>query len=233
MRGRRAVVLISGGLDSAVAATLAKCERFDLYALTFDYGQRNAAREIEAAKQIADALRVKEHKVIKIPLDLWGGSALTDKKIDVPKNRTRAEIGKGIPTTYVPGRNTIFLAFALSYAEAVQANSIFIGAHAVDYSGYPDCRPEYFEKFDELARLATKTGVEGEPINVAAPLVAWDKAKIIETGLDLKAPLKFTWSCYEDGSTPCGTCDACQIRRDAFARVGVSDPAAPSKAHAA
>lgn len=226
MKGRRAVVLVSGGLDSAVAATIAKCERFDLHALTFDYGQRHR-KELDAAARVTKSLRAKEHKVLKIPLDAFGGSALTDKKIHVPKHRTREEIGVGIPVTYVPARNTVFLSFGLAYAETVEASAIFIGAHAVDYSGYPDCRPEYFEKFTELAALATKQGVDGTPPKVLAPLVGWDKAKIIQTGLDLKAPLKDTWSCYESGAHPCGACDACQLRADAFLRVGIKDPALP------
>lgn len=222
------MVLLSGGLDSAVAATIAKCERYDLFALTFDYGQRNRQREIPAAKKVADSLRVKEHKVLELPLDALGGSALTDKKVPVPKNRAKEEIGKGIPVTYVPGRNTIFLSLALAYAETVEADAIVIGAHALDYSGYPDCRPEYFEKFAELAALATKQGVEGQAPKIMAPLVGWTKAKIVETGNDLQAPMKYTWSCYETSSTPCGACDACQLRREAFLQAGVPDPAAAS-----
>jgi 7-cyano-7-deazaguanine synthase len=226
-------VLISGGLDSAVAATIAKCERYDLYALTFDYGQRNRAKELDAARKVGEALRAKEHKVLEVPLDAFGGSALTDKKVAVPKGRAKAEIGDGIPSTYVPARNTVFLSMALAYAETVGADAIFIGAHAVDYSGYPDCRPEYFEKFNELVQLATKRTVEGSPIKVVAPLVGWSKAKIVETGNDLKAPMRHTWSCYEAGAHPCGRCDACQIRRDAFAQAGASDPALPTAAHRA
>lgn len=227
MRGRRAVVLLSGGLDSAVAGTIAKCERYDLHALTFDYGQRHQ-KELEAAKRVAKALRVKEHKVLRIPLDALGGSALTDKKISVPKNRSIQEIGTGIPSTYVPARNTVFLAFGLAYAETVEADAIFIGAHALDYSGYPDCRPEYFEKFSELAQLATKQGVDGQAPRVHAPLVGWNKAKIVQTGIDLKAPLKDTWSCYEDGSSPCGACDSCVLRAHAFSQVGTPDPSLPA-----
>jgi 7-cyano-7-deazaguanine synthase len=224
VKGRRAVVLVSGGLDSAVSATIAKCERYDLYALTVDYGQRNR-REIEAAKRVADALRAKEHKILPVPLTEFGGSALTDAKVAVPKNRTRGEIGHGIPTTYVPGRNTILLSLGLAYAETVDADAVFIGAHALDSSGYPDCRPEYFDKFNEMAKVANKRGVEGEPIKVLAPLLGWNKAKIVETGVDLKAPLRYTWSCYEAGEAPCGACDACQLRREAFAQAGHPDPA--------
>lgn len=223
MKGRRAVVLLSGGLDSAVAATIAKCERYDLYALTFDYGQRHH-KELEAARAVAQNLRVKEHKVLKVPLDALGGSALTDAKVAVPKNRPLQAMAQGIPVTYVPARNTIFLSFALAYAETVGAEAIFIGAHALDYSGYPDCRPEYFEKFQELAKLATKQGVDGSPVRIHAPLVSWNKAKIVQTGIDLKAPLKETWSCYEPGPQPCGACDSCQLRAQAFAQIGLRDP---------
>ena len=217
--------LISGGLDSAVAATIAKCERFDIYALTFDYGQRHK-KEIAAAEAVAKSLRAKEHKVLKIPIDAFGGSALTDPKIPIPKGRTMAQIGTGIPSTYVPARNTIFLAFGLSYAESVGAGSVFIGAHALDYSGYPDCRPEYFEAYNEVAKLGTKAGVDGRSIRVHAPLVGWTKTKIVETGHDLKAPMNLTWSCYEGGETACGRCDSCQLRLRAFAEAGLKDAVA-------
>jgi 7-cyano-7-deazaguanine synthase len=223
MKDRRAVVLLSGGLDSAVAATIAKCERYDIYAITFDYGQRHK-KEIEAAKGIASALRAKEHKIIPVPLSEFGGSALTDPRMAVPKGRTMAEIGTGIPTTYVPARNTVFISLGLAYAESVGANAVFIGAHALDYSGYPDCRPEYFEAWNELTKLATKTGVDGKPIKIHAPLVGWTKTKIVETGLDLQAPFGKSWSCYEGGETACGTCDSCQLRLRAFAEAGSKDP---------
>jgi 7-cyano-7-deazaguanine synthase len=215
---------MSGGLYSAVTATIAKCERLDLYILTFDYGQRNR-REIEAAKQIAHSLRAKEHKILPVPLAEWGGSALTDANRAVPKGRSKKEMESGIPDTYVPARNTVFLALGLSYAEAIGADSVFIGAHQVDYSGYPDCRPEYFEKFQELVGVGTKRGVEGNPIRIVTPLLGWSKAKIVETGHDLKAPMKHAWSCYEGGPEPCGDCDSCRIRADAFAQAGLKDPA--------
>lgn len=223
MKDRRAVVLLSGGLDSAVVGTIAKCERYDIYALTIDYGQRHA-RELEAAKAVASALRAKEHKVLKVPLDAFGGSALTDPRIAVPKGRSMAEIGTGIPSTYVPARNTVFLSLGLAFAESINAQAVFIGAHALDYSGYPDCRPEYFEAFNELAALATRSGVEGKPIKVHAPLVGWNKTKIVETGIDLKAPLNLSWSCYEGGPQACGECDSCQLRLRAFAEAGAKDP---------
>jgi 7-cyano-7-deazaguanine synthase len=223
MKDRRAVVLLSGGLDSAVAATIAKCERYDLHALTIDYGQRHK-KEIEAAKAIASSLRAKEHKILQIPLSEFGKSALTDPKMEVPKGRTMAEIGQGVPTTYVPARNTVFLGLALAYAESIGANAIFIGAHALDYSGYPDCRPEYFEAWNELAKLATKVGVDGKSIRIHAPLVGWTKTKIVETGLDLQAPMAKSWSCYEGGEKACGVCDSCQLRLRAFAEAGAKDP---------
>lgn len=221
---RRAVALVSGGLDSSVAATIAKCERYDVHALTFDYGQRNLA-ELEAAKRVVQALRVKEHRILNIPLGDLGASALTDPKMDVPKNRSRAEIGKGVPVTYVPARNTVFLAFGIALAESIEAQAVFIGAHTMDYSGYPDCRPEYFDAFNDLVKLGTRGGVEGDPIKVIAPLLGWTKAKVVETGRDLKAPMKHTWSCYEAGPKPCGACDSCILRRQAFEKAGMSDPA--------
>ena len=223
MKDRRAVVLLSGGLDSAVAATIAKCERYDIYALTFDYGQRHK-KEIEAAKSIAESLRAKEHKIIPVPLGEFGGSALTDPRMAVPKGRTMAEIGSGIPTTYVPARNTVFISLGLAYAESIGANAVFIGAHALDYSGYPDCRPEYFDAWNELTKLATKIGVDGKPIRIHAPLVGWTKTKIVETGLDLQAPMGRSWSCYEGGEKACGVCDSCQLRLRAFAEAGAKDP---------
>jgi 7-cyano-7-deazaguanine synthase len=220
VKPRRAVCLVSGGLDSAVAGTIAKCER---YCLTVDYGQKHA-RELEAARQVAEALRAKEHKVVKIPLADFGGSALTTND-PVPKGRSAEEIANGIPPTYVPARNTVFLSLALAWAETLEADAIFIGAHAVDYSGYPDCRPEYIEAFQGVAKLATKRAVEGKPPKIFAPLISWDKSRIIETGFDLRAPLAKTWSCYEEGPSPCGACDACQIRERAFMAVGRKDPA--------
>ncbi len=222
-RNRRAVVLISGGLDSAVVGTIAKCERYDLFCLTVEYGQRHA-KEVEHARQVANALRVEEHKVIQVPLNELAKSALTDEEIDVPKDRSDEEIGADIPSTYVPARNTVLLSLALAYAETVEADAVFIGAHSEDYSGYPDCRPEFIEAFQEVADVATKQAVDGKPPKVFAPLLDWDKVKILETGMDLRAPIKFTWSCYEDGDQQCGRCDACRIRRRAFEAAGVDDP---------
>jgi 7-cyano-7-deazaguanine synthase len=223
MRNRAAVVLLSGGLDSAVVGTIAKCERYELYCLTVDYGQRHA-KELEAAARVAESLRAKEHKVIKLPLEAVARSALTHDDIEVPKDRTDDEIATGIPDTYVPARNAILLSLALAYAETVEADAIFIGAHAVDYSGYPDCRPEFIEAFQAVAKVATKRAVEGRPPKIFAPLLQWDKVRIIETGYDLRAPIKHSWSCYEDGDVQCGRCDACRIRRRSFEASGRTDP---------
>lgn len=223
MRNRRAVVLLSGGLDSAVVGTIAKCERYDLFCLTVDYGQRHA-KELKHAQKVSEALRAEEHRVIKVPLGELAASALTDDEIDVPKDRSDEEIGADIPDTYVPARNTVLLALALAYAESVEADAVFIGAHSQDYSGYPDCRPEFIEAFQEVAQVATKQAVDGKPPKVFAPLLQWDKVKILETGIDLRAPIKHTWSCYEEGEKQCGRCDACRIRRRAFEAVGMDDP---------
>ena len=223
---KKAVCLVSGGLDSCVAATIAKCEGYDVFALTFDYGQRHA-RELEAARAVVKALRLKEHKVLKLPLDAFGGSALTDAGIAVPLNRTQPEMATGIPPTYVPARNTVFLALALAYAEAVDADAIFLGANAIDYSGYPDCRPAFLEAFEKAANLGTKRGVEGRPFRVFAPLLEWRKAEIVRNGMNLSAPLHATWSCYvgEAGAkAQCGECDSCLLRRKGFAEAGVEDP---------
>lgn len=220
---KRAVVLLSGGLDSCVAATIAKCEGYDLYALTVEYGQRHA-REVEAAKAVAKALRAKEHKVVQAPLAAFGGSALTERAIEVPLRRSAEEIGAGVPVTYVPARNTVFLALALAYAETADAEAIFVGANALDYSGYPDCRPAFYEAFERVAALGTKRGVEGRPTRVFAPLLEWSKADIVRNGANLRAPLHLTWSCYLGGREQCGECDACQLRRKGFREAGMEDP---------
>ena len=222
-RDKRAVVLLSGGLDSCVAATIAKCEGYELYALTVDYGQRHA-REVKAAKDVAKALRVTGHKTLAVDLKALGGSALTDDAIEVPLDRDEKEMAGAIPATYVPARNTVFLSLALAYAEVVDAQAIFIGANAIDYSGYPDCRPAYMEAFQAMAALATKQGVEGKPVKIAAPLIEWTKARIIQEGVNLRAPLKHTWSCYLGGAKQCGRCDSCILRQKGFAEAGVEDP---------
>jgi len=211
----KAVCLVSGGMDSAVAAAIAKSEGYDIYALSFDYGQRNR-KELEAAKEIAKWLGAK-HKIIEANLRQIGGSALTDD-IEVP------EKGEGIPITYVPARNTIFLSFALAYAEVIDADAIYIGVNAVDYSGYPDCRPEYIEAFQHLANLATKRGVQGRPIKIKSPLLHLPKAEIVKKGFELGVPFEKTWSCYREGDKACGRCDSCRLRLKAFKEAGFEDP---------
>ena len=215
-----AIVLLSGGLDSITVLALAQEQGYDCYALSFDYGQRHQA-EILAAKKIAEHYQVHDHKIISLGLGHIGGSALTDNAIDVPTTPQT-----GIPVTYVPARNTIFLAFALGWAEVVKANHVFIGVNAVDFSGYPDCRPAFIAAFQQLANLATKVGVEGEQIQIHAPLIELSKAEIIQQGLSLGVDYSQTVSCYsadEDGKA-CGICDACRLRAAGFTNLGVTDP---------
>ncbi len=223
---RKAVVLLSGGLDSAVAAAVARAQGFALCALTVDYGQRHA-RELAAAHRVAASLRVAEHRVVSVDLRALGGSVLTGPGA-VPKDRDAAARGQGIPSTYVPARNTILLSVALGWAEALGAHDLFIGVHALDYSGYPDCRPEYVAAFERLANLATREGVEGRLMRVHAPLVDHTKADIVRRGAELGVDFSATHSCYDptpDG-LPCGRCDACRIRRAAFASAGLPDSVA-------
>ncbi len=221
----KAIVLSSGGLDSTTAMAIAREEGYEIYSLSFRYGQRHAL-ELEAAQRVAKALGAKEHLVMDIDLARIGGSALTDD-LDVPKARTDEEIRKGIPVTYVPGRNTIFLSYALAWAEVVGASDIFLGVNAVDYSGYPDCRPEYIKAFEHLANLATKTGAEGlTPIRIRAPLMRMTKAEIIRKGVKLGVDYGMTHSCYDpsaDGKA-CGYCDSCLLRKKGFREAGVADP---------
>lgn len=220
------VVLLSGGLDSTTALAVARSEGYICHALTFRYGQRHEA-EIAAARKVAQTLQVAEHVMVDIDLRLFGGSALTDD-IPVPKSRDMADIGEGIPITYVPARNTIFLSFALAWAETLECEDIFIGVNAVDYSGYPDCRPEYIEAFERMANFATKAGVEGrQQIHIHAPLLRLTKAEIIQLGQRLGVEYELTLSCYDpspDGLA-CGACDACQLRLRGFAANNLSDPA--------
>jgi 7-cyano-7-deazaguanine synthase len=223
------VVLLSGGLDSTTAAAWAKAQGHDVYALSFDYGQRHK-KELERAKAVAAALGAKEHKVLRLPIGELGHSALTDRSIAVPDAPRGSAIGAAIPSTYVPARNTVFLSFALGYAEVVGAEAIVIGANALDYSGYPDCRPEYLEAFERLANLATKAGVEGRTVKVLAPLLHMSKRDIVETARRLKAPIAQTWSCYRGGRVPCGTCESCVLRAKGFAEAGVPDPAIAGRA---
>jgi 7-cyano-7-deazaguanine synthase len=223
---KRAVVLLSGGLDSATTLAIARAEKFETFALSFRYGQRHA-REIEAAKQVASSLGAHEHRVAEIDLRIFGGSALTDE-IEVPKDRTGAEMSRGIPITYVPARNTIFLSYALAWAEVLEAADIFIGVNAVDYSGYPDCRPEFIRAFEALANLATRAGVEGGRFHIHTPLIRLTKSEIIRRGLSLSVDFSLTHSCYDpapDGRA-CGECDSCQLRRKGFREAGLEDPIA-------
>lgn len=223
---RRAVVLLSGGLDSATALAVARAEGFSAYALTLDYGQRHHA-ELDAAARVAESLGAAEHQVVPVGLDRLGGSALTDR-IDVPKGRDVAQMAEGIPVTYVPARNTVFLSIALAYAEGIGAADIFIGANVLDYSGYPDCRPEYLEAFERMAALATKAGVEGAPVRIHAPLIQMTKAEIIRKGAALGVDFALTHSCYDPdpAGKACGRCDSCLLRKKGFAEAGVPDPTA-------
>lgn len=216
----KAVILLSGGLDSATVLAIAK-QDFQCYALSFDYGQRHRI-ELQRAEEVAKVLGAIDHKIVKIDLSSFGGSALTDNNIAVP-----TEQKTGIPITYVPARNTIFLSIALGWAEVLEANTIFIGANAVDYSGYPDCRPEFIEAFQTLANLATKAGVENHSFRIQAPLIDMSKADIIKTGLSLGVNYAITVSCYNPSAknTPCGKCESCRIRQAGFAAAGETDPA--------
>lgn len=222
---KKAVVLLSGGLDSATTLAIARDQGYVPYALSFAYGQRHT-RELEAAKRVAAALGAKEHLILNLDLRLIGGSALT-ADIPVPMGRTPEEIAAGIPLTYVPARNTIFLAHALAWAEVLGAEDIFFGANILDYSGYPDCRPEYLGAFERLAALGTKAGVEGAwRLRIHAPLITMAKAEIIKKGLELGVDYALTWSCYSPmpSGAPCGSCDSCLLRAKGFAEAGVEDP---------
>lgn len=227
MIGKDAVILLSGGLDSATAAAIAKEQGFQLHALSFRYGQRHE-REIEAAKKVAGSLKATTHRIVDFNLRSIGGSALTDE-IAVPKGRNIKEMSAGIPVTYVPARNTIFLAFALALAERIEAGDIFFGANQLDYSGYPDCREEYIRAFETMASLATKAGVEGKNrIRIHVPLITMTKAQIIRKGVELGIDYSLTWSCYDPapGGRACGLCDSCQLRLIGFKEMGLSDPLA-------
>ncbi|MEI6233954.1 MAG: 7-cyano-7-deazaguanine synthase QueC [Planctomycetota bacterium] len=221
----KAVVLLSGGLDSATALAIAKNAGFDVYAMSFRYGQRHA-QELQCAARVAHQQSVVQHVITDVDLRVFGGSALT-ADIDVPKNRASGEMSLGIPITYVPARNTIFLSFALAWAEVLGCSDIFIGVNALDYSGYPDCRPEYIASYERMANLATKAGVEGKQrVKIHAPLITWRKSQIILRGLDLGVDFSLTSSCYDPESSgrACGKCDSCQIRLKGFREAGVRDP---------
>jgi len=221
---KRAVVLLSGGIDSTTTLAIAIAEAYDAYALSFDYGQRHWI-EVEAARRVADSLGAKEHRVAKIDMRIFGGSALTDD-IDVPRHRSETEIAHGIPLTYVPARNTIFLAYALSWAEVISASDIFLGVNAIDYSGYPDCRPEFIEAFETLANLGTKAGVEGRRFHIHTPLIKFSKADIIRKAVELGVDLSLTHSCYDPSpeGLACGECDSCLLRLKGFREAGIKDP---------
>lgn len=216
---KKAVVLLSGGLDSATTAAIALAEGYQVIALSFSYGQRHS-KELAAAQKIATALKIEQHYIIEVNLSQWGGSSLTDRSWDVPQTGLQPDI---IPSTYVPGRNTVFIAIALSLAEAKQAAAIYLGINAVDYSGYPDCRPEYLTAYQQLANLASKVGIEGHAPQLVAPLVKDSKADIVRRALALNVPIADTWSCYQGEDTPCGLCDSCRIRDRALMEVGRED----------
>lgn len=222
---KRAICLLSGGLDSATSLAFARRDGYECYCLSFDYGQRHSV-ELTAARAVAESLGAKEHRVATIDLRLFGGSALT-AEIAVPKGRSQSDMGSGIPVTYVPARNTIFLSFALAYAEVAGAEAIFMGVNAIDYSGYPDCRPEFIRAFENLANLATKAAIEGKThLTVRTPLIHMSKADIVRAAVDLGVDLSLTHSCYDPDANgmPCGECDSCLLRRKGFEEAGIQDP---------
>jgi len=221
---KRAVVLLSGGIDSTTTLAIARAEGYEVYALSFEYGQRHQI-ETQAAQRVARSLGAKEHRIAKIDLRVFGGSALTDD-VDVPKQRSETEIADGIPITYVPARNTIFLAYALAWAEVISANDIFIGVNAIDYSGYPDCRAEFIEAFESLASLATKAGVENRRFHIHTPLIKFSKAEIIRKAVERGVDLSLTHSCYDPSPKgfACGECDSCLLRLKGFREAELKDP---------
>lgn len=219
----KAVILLSGGLDSSTVLYQAKADGCQCYAISFDYQQRHR-KELNSALMLANTVGVIEHQVVNFDLRQWGGSALTDDKINLPQQRSLAEMADHIPITYVPARNTIFLSFALGYAEAIAAERVYIGVNALDYSGYPDCRPDYIQAIQEVFRLGTKQGRSGEPIKIIAPLIDLKKTEIIQLGNQLGVPWHLTWSCYAGNDISCGVCDSCQLRLAAFAELGLKDP---------
>jgi 7-cyano-7-deazaguanine synthase len=220
----RAVVLLSGGLDSSTCLAVARADGFEAHALSVDYGQRHRG-ELARARRVARALGAAHHRVVKVDLSVFGGSALTDAAIAVPKRRSTRQMAASIPVTYVPARNTVLLALALAHAETIGAENVYVGVNAIDYSGYPDCRPAFLRAFERLARVATKTGVEGRPLRIRAPLLRLSKAEIIRLGTRLGVPYQITLSCYDPvRGRACGSCDACALRRKGFAEAGVPDP---------
>jgi 7-cyano-7-deazaguanine synthase len=224
MTDKKAVVLLSGGIDSAVASALAKKAGYELFALSFDYGQRHKF-ELEAAKELAQSLKVKRHIIFPLLISQFGGSSLLGQG-EVPKGRTEQEISHGIPSTYVPARNLVFLSIAVSFAETIGASAVIIGAHTVDYSGYPDCRPEFLDSFQRTANLATRAGVEKKLIRIWPPLIHMGKAEIIKTGAELGLDFSLTFSCYDpdEHGRACGSCDSCILRKNGFKQAGIKDP---------
>jgi 7-cyano-7-deazaguanine synthase len=216
---------LSGGLDSATVLAIARQECGECHAISFDYGQRGR-HELECARRIAESMSVMDHHVVEIPLGLWGGSSLTDSSMTVPKSDPAEQEATHIPNTYVPARNTIFLSYALAFAEAAELDRIYAGMSSVDYSGYPDCRPEYVEAFQRLASLATKRGVEGNPVEIRVPLLHMTKADAVRKGLELGVDYSMTQSCYDPDETgrACGTCESCRLRLEAFREAGATDP---------
>ena len=219
MQKSTVISLLSGGLDSATATAIALEAGEKVIALSFNYGQRHI-RELKAAKDLARKMNIQEHHVMKVDLSMWGGSSLTDANQKIPSHKSKSE---EIPNTYVPGRNTVFIAIALSLAEAKKANQIVLGVNAMDYSGYPDCRPDYLNAYQALANLSSKAGREGNGIRLWAPLITWKKENIIQEALRLQVPLELTWSCYKGGEMPCGICDSCQIRNTGLIQAGRAD----------
>ena len=220
----RAVVLLSGGLDSSTCLAVARRDGFEAHALSVNYGQRHRT-ELDRARRVARAMGAADHRVVRVDLSTFGGSALTDAGVAVPKDRPARAMASGIPVTYVPARNTVLLALALAHAETLGASDIYVGVNAIDYSGYPDCRPAFIRAFERLARVATKAGVEGRPLHIRAPLLRLTKAGIIRLGTSLGVPYRLTLSCYDPvRGRACGRCDACELRRKGFAEAGVPDP---------
>lgn len=223
-RPQRAVVLLSGGLDSTTCLAVARAEGLEAHCLSVDYGQRHKG-ELARARRIARALGAAGHQVVRVDLSAFGGSALTDRAIAVPKGRSARRMARDIPVTYVPARNTVLLALALAHAETIGAEDIFVGVNAIDYSGYPDCRPAFLRAFEKVAKVATRAGVEGRPLRIRAPLLRLSKAEIVRLGTALEVPYRMTLSCYDPvRGRACGRCDACSLRRKGFADAGVPDP---------
>ncbi len=219
---KKAVCLISGGLDSSVTAYIAKYQGYEIYAITFRYGQRHK-KEIDSAKKISKSINSKDYIIFDLDLSKFGSSSLVDKKKKIEENKLK-EIGKKIPSTYVPARNTVFLSIALAYAEVVDADAIFIGVTATDYSGYPDCRPKFIKSFQKMANLATKRSVQGEKVDIKTPLINMSKAEIIKEGIKHNVPFGDTWSCYKGKKKACGKCDSCKLRLKGFKEAGYKDP---------